>query len=89
MVNIKTKSNIIRILNNTPERHQRLDAAQYIPGDIVEQYEKRWYADGMNTEKQKREQEFYLPCSYCQATLTEIRRNGHRASCPSNNTEED
>ena len=55
MANIKTRSNIIRILNNTPEGHQRLDAAKYIPGDIVEQSEKRWYADAMNTEKQKRD----------------------------------
>ena len=81
MANIKTKSNIIKILKDTPEGHQKLDAARYIPGDIVEQYEKRWFADNMNTEQQKKEQDFYLPCSYCQATLTEERKNGHYPDC--------
>tara|TARA_B100001123_G_C14693673_1_gene782383 strand:+ start:260 stop:523 length:264 start_codon:yes stop_codon:yes gene_type:complete len=81
MSNINTKPNIIIILKDTPEGHQKLDAAKYIPGDVVEKFEKKWFADGKATNQQKIENNFYLSCAYCQVTLTEERKNGHRPDC--------
>src|SRR3954447_21883765 len=68
----RLRSNVVMITDNAA----REAASGLIPGEIIEQYKPHWLSMRGARHRQRAENGYYAPCSYCERRAHEIGRDG-------------
>lgn len=71
------------VANFDEQSHAHGDLWKYVPGDLIARWKSNYF-DTRNrdaTERQREERNFYIPCSRCKRTISQIKAEGPVTSC--------